>query len=203
MFHTAGGEPDEDIVVLVHLYRAWHNDGSPVGAPVLSRDADRSADSPPARSYAASVDKSTVALVVSIIAAIGAIAAAAYARRQAIATEEANRINAGPTWRVIDATDTRFKLVNISRQVATGVTIDGSRIGCFNGRLPEKATISVGDKAGHVFDMAAMSGEQLPDVLYVQWDAIRPNRIGRLLKRNPWEAVPVERRPRPMVAYGD
>jgi hypothetical protein len=143
-----------------------------------------------------------VALGISGVALLISGLAARFAHRQAVAAEESNRINAGPTWRVVPTTDTKYALTNVSDYVQTGVSIDGSRILCHHANLPKKATISVGEAARWQFTMAAMSGETLPDYIYVRWNAMRPTPSRWAFWRKPWVAVPVEPRVQPLVAYG-
>ena len=140
---------------------------------------------------------SVAAVIVSTVALIVAGVAAYYAKRQADATEEANRLRVGQRWRVVEHTLTQWKLLNVSQFVATEVEIDLSRIECHVAGQPEKATIGVGNE-GHVFTMMGGTGQPpLPSHVYVRW-AEGPRRKGR----PEWVAVPLEPRVRPLVTRG-
>ncbi|MEV6340462.1 hypothetical protein AB0M12_37790 [Nocardia vinacea] len=132
------------------------------------------------------------ALVASVIAIVISIVAATYARRQAIAAEEANRLNARPTWRVKRTTSTQFGLFNVSNHAHTGVSIDGSRITCQNSGLPDRATIPGGDDNRYQFTMTPMRNETLPEFIYVRWDGMRPKPSFWKFWRDRYVAVAVE-----------
>ncbi|WP_040714145.1 hypothetical protein [Nocardia takedensis] len=137
----------------------------------------------------------TFAAVASGLALIVSILAAQFSRRQAAASEYANQLAAGQRWRVVDETDTHWKLLNVSQFAASGVEVDAARIECHTSNLPVKVTIGVGadiHKDGHRFTMMGGSGQpDLPTHLYVRW-AEGPKKKGK----PDWMAVPVERRPR-------
>ncbi|PSR63980.1 hypothetical protein C8259_09010 [Nocardia nova] len=95
---------------------------------------------------------------------------------------------------MVKASDTKYRLVNVSDHDITGVSIDASRIPCQHSNLPYNATIAVGSgsKDGHVFTMAAISGASLPKHIYVASDERPRSWLQKTLHRPPnYQAVPI------------
>lgn len=134
----------------------------------------------------------TGAAIISALALTISCVAASYAGRQARAAERANELAEGRSWRVVRDTDTTWRLLNVSRLVATEVEIDASRIECFAPGLPEKVTIAVGDDPaidGFRFTMMGGTGQpELPSHVHVRW-AEGPKKKGEPV----WTPVPIER----------